>query len=71
MHVCQYEGSNPLQMKAIDGNMEYTYKQAKHTKNALNSDFPENTTPENADRCLNFEDLSYFLYWTYFNDSFC
>jgi len=69
-------------MKAIDGNMEYTQtskcikqehwnSEAKHTKNALNSDFPENTALENANRCLNFADLSYFLYWTYVNDSFC
>ena len=66
-------------MKAIDGNMEYTHKQAnvqtKSTEilkqNALNNDFSENTAPENADRCLNFEEFSYFLYWTYLNDSFC
>jgi len=41
-------------MKAIDGNMEVIHSkcieqehwnsEAKHTKNALNSDFPENTT---------------------------
>jgi len=28
LHVCQYEGTKPLQMKTIDGNMEYTHKQA-------------------------------------------
>jgi len=41
---------------------------SKTHQKALNSDFPENTTPENPDRCLNFVDLSYFLYWTYLND---
>jgi len=27
LHLCQFEGTNPLQLKANDGNIEYTHKQ--------------------------------------------
>ena len=82
MHWCQCEDVHHSKLKAFDSNKGDTLrprhwwtksteiKAKKHTKTYKQRKLQKYCTSKNADSCLNFEYLSYFLYCTFLDTIF-